>query len=208
MIDNVGFGTIFFGYSNVFSILSRIILYNFYLVLLVLMQCSYRLCSLSSISRPLDSHFFVGSYMVNHLLSLFDFSVNTVNNLSDVLAETIITFDVFFLKILCDLCSLRKYLSTKFKNLLPTLVVTLLLNGGLNQTVFRFLCNFLVLFLILSTFGSIYSSDSWYSNFFNTSSYSGFTELEICLLEEFLESILLINVGNLFKSLGGWFDDL
>ena len=132
----------------------------------------------------------------------------TVNNLSDVLAATIITFDVFFLKILCDLCSLRKYLSTKFKNLLPTLVVTLLLNGGLNQIVFRILCNFLVLFSILSTFGSIYSSDSWYSDFFNASLYSGFTELEICLLEEFLERILLINVGNLFKSSGVWFDAL
>ena len=110
-----------------------------------------------------------------------------------------LTFNLFLLKILCSLCFLGKYFYTKFKNLLPTLVVILLLNDGLNQIIFRFLCSLLVLISILSFFGSIYSSDAWYPNFFSACSYSGFTESKICLLEGFLESNLLIDVGNLFK---------
>ena len=59
------------------------------------------------------------------------------------------------LKILCNLCSLGKCFSTKFKNLLPTLVLTILLNIELNQIIFLLLCSLLVLFSILSTFGSL-----------------------------------------------------
>ena len=180
-IDNVSLGTIFYGYSNAFFICPQIILYNFYLVLLVLMQYIYRrLCSLYDIYRPLNSCSFIGSYMVNCLLFCsFSFAVVTVDSLSHVFAATITYFQVFLFKILCNLCSLGKCFSIKFKNLLPTLVVTLLLNCGLNQIIFHFLCSLLVLFSILSTFGSVCSSGGWYPDFFNTSSYSGFTESDL-----------------------------
>ena len=105
-----------------------------------------------------------------------------------------------------NLCSLERVFSTKFKNLLPTFVEILLLSDRLNQIVFRFLCNLLVWFSILSTFVPIYFSDVWYPDFFNASSFSGFTESKICLLEELLEGNSLNDVGNLFRNSGGWFD--
>ena len=101
-IDNVGFRTIFYGYSNAFSIRPQIILYiyNFYLVLLVLMQYIYRLYSLYGIYGPMDSQSFVGSYPVNSLLffCLFNFSVVAVNNLSHVLAVTTTYFQRTFVE--------------------------------------------------------------------------------------------------------------
>ena len=210
-IDNVGFRTIFYGYSNAFSIRPQIILYiyNFYLVLLVLMQYIYRLYSLYGIYGPMDSQSFVGSYPVNSLL----FFVCLTFLLWLLIIWVIFgcnynLLSTYFCWNFCAICSLGKCFSTKFKNLIPKLVVTLLLSDGLNQIIFRFLCNFLVLFSVLSTFGSIYSNDAWYPDFFNTLSYFGFTELKICLLQEFLETNSLINVGNLFRISGGWFDGI
>ena len=49
-----------------------------------------------------------------------------------------LTFIVFLLNILCNLLELGKYLSLRFRNFRPTLVLTFLLNGGLNQMMFLF----------------------------------------------------------------------
>ena len=113
-IDNADFGTIPYDYSNAFSIRLPIILYNFYLVLLVLMQCIYRLCSLCAIYIPLDSHSLVGNYMVNYLLScLFNSSVVTVNNLDHVLAATTTYFQRIFVENFVQLMFFREIFSYK-----------------------------------------------------------------------------------------------
>ena len=46
---------------------------------------------------------------------------------------------MFLLKILLNVLSLGKYLSINERNVFATFVATLMLNGGLNQVIFRFL---------------------------------------------------------------------
>ena len=55
--------------------------------------------------------------------------------------QLLLTFKVFLLKILRSLCCSGKCLSIKLKNSRPIFVLTLLLNGGLNQIMLR--CLFL-----------------------------------------------------------------
>ena len=50
-----------------------------------------------------------------------------------------LSLSIFLLKILCKRCFLLKHLSTKFKNFLPRLVLTLEFHGGLYHTMLLFL---------------------------------------------------------------------
>ena len=54
---------------------------------------------------------------------------------------------MFLLKILLRLLFLRKCLSINVRNVSATFVATLMLKGGLNQVIFRFLVLFFSLFL-------------------------------------------------------------
>ena len=61
------------------------------------MQCINRLCLLCGMYRPLDSHSFVGSYMVNCFLICLTLVV-TVDNLGHVLAVTITYIQRLFIE--------------------------------------------------------------------------------------------------------------
>ena len=95
-IDSVGFGMIPYGYSNVFSIRPQIILYNFYLVLLLLMQCIYRLCSLYGIYRPLFSYSFIGSYMVTAMIRFLILAVCCPFNCRKMITPSSVYFPTSF----------------------------------------------------------------------------------------------------------------
>ena len=83
-----------------------------------------------------------------------------LNNWSMSLLWLLITWEIFSvqlkltltelrLSILCNLLFFGKCLSNSFKKILAMLVTTLLLQGGLNQIILRFLCLLLVLFTLL-----------------------------------------------------------
>ena len=110
---------------------------------------------------------------------------------------------MFRLKILYSLCVFGKCLSIKFRNLLPILVETFLLKGGLNHMIFLFL--FLLGF---STLGSNLSVKFLYPLFFSASSYSVLDELKTFSFEEFWFNLVLIEIGICFIISGGCFDSV
>ena len=125
---------------------------TFYQLLLVL-------CSLYGTYRSLRSRSCVDSYMVDILLFLdVQIFVITIDSFCHVLAATITCFQDIFLKSLCNLCSLAQYSSTKFKDILTILVLTLLLCSGLRHIIFRSVFSLLLLFSKLIDFGLIHSS--------------------------------------------------
>ena len=95
-----------------------------------------------------------------------------------------------------------------FRKVFATSVLTFLLNGRLNQIMFRFLCLFFLLFLFTLFSWHLYSSFVLYSDFDKASSYPPFTELNISSLDEFHENHFLIEFGNCFNIPGGWFEEV
>ena len=71
------------------------------------MQCINRLCLLCGMYRPLDSHSFVGSYMVNCFLICLTLVV-TVDNLGHVLAVTITYIQRIFIENVVKLLFFRE----------------------------------------------------------------------------------------------------
>ena len=69
------------------------------------------------------------------ILSLFTFLLWVLIILKKISCVTVTTSTVFLLNILWSLFHLRKCISSKLRNCLATLVVTLLPNGGLNQII-------------------------------------------------------------------------
>ena len=75
---------------------------------------------------------------------------------------------------------LRKMLLTRLRKILPILLLTLLLNGGLNKIIFRFLCHF--------------SVSLWFPSYDNTWFYPLSTSAELFL---FLFICLLLSNHNI-----------
>ena len=84
---------------------------------------------------------------------------------------------MFLLKILLNFLSLGKCLSINERNVFATFVATLMLKGGLNQVIFRFL----VLFFSLLLFVHVLSNCRFvmYPFFFRASVYAGHASLNI-----------------------------
>ena len=95
-----------------------------------------------------------------------------------------------------------------FKKVFDTSVLTFLLNDGLNQIMFRFLCLFFLLFLFALFSWHLYSNFVLYPDFDKASSYPPFTELNISLLDEFRDNLSSIEFGNCFNIPGGWFEEV
>ena len=82
-----------------------------------------------------------------------------------------------------------------------TLVMTLLLKGGLCQVMLRLRFHFWVFWVFLRIFNSAY----WYQLFFKAVSYSNFVLFKIYRIDYFLCSLLLIDISMCLMTWGGWF---
>ena len=84
---------------------------------------------------------------------------------------------MFLLKILLNLLSLGMCLSFKVRNVFATFVATLMLKGGLNQVIFRFLVLFFSLFLSVQVLSNCICL--LHPFFFRASVYGGHASLNI-----------------------------
>ena len=110
---------------------------------------------------------------------------------------------LFLLKILCSLWNFGKYLLISRRKIFATFVDTALLNGGLNQIIFRALFfGFCLWFLVYlkSTLKPLF--------FFRASSYSHFAVLSISSLNEFFDSPSWMEFGICFMTFHRWFNKL
>ena len=105
------------------------------------------------------------------------------------------------LKILCNLLDFGKCLSTNCRNVLAMFVETVLLYGGLNQIIFRFL----FLCFISRMLKWRFSENPLR---FSSSSYSGFALSKVSLFAELLDRRSLIDWGNCLITCHGWFDEV
>ena len=87
-----------------------------------------------------------------------------------------------------------------FKNILPILVLTFLLNGGLNQITFR------LLFLLVFTSVSAYDIDVLYPHSYNDFLYKSLALSNSSLLQDNSDKLLFIIFGRSFMIVEGWFD--
>ena len=97
-----------------------------------------------------------------------------------------LTFTVFLLKTLCSLWNFGKCLLINRRNIFPIFVVfvdTALLNGGLNQIIFR------DLFFVFFRWFLMYLKSTLNSLFFRASLYPHFAVLHISLSDEFFDSL-------------------
>ena len=109
---------------------------------------------------------------------------------------------MFLLKILLNFLSLGKCLSINERNVFATFVATLMLKGGLNQVIFRFL----VLFFSLLLFVHVLSNCRFvlYQFFFRASVYAGHASLNILAFLELVDRRLVMLFGRFLIIEGGW----
>ena len=113
-----------------------------------------------------------------------------------------LTLAGFLLKILCSLWDFGKCLLINRRKTFTIFVDNALLNGGLNQIIFRDLffgfCHWFLVYL-KSTLNLL---------FFRASSYSHFAVLNFSSLDDFFDSLSWMEFGSCFMMFDGLFDKL
>ena len=107
---------------------------------------------------------------------------------------------MFLLTILCSLWDFGKIHIDPLKKNFATFVDTALLNGGLNQVIFR------DLFFGFSHWFLGYFTSTLKTLLFRVSLYSHFGVLNISSLERFFNSLSWMEFRVCFMTFGGWFD--
>ena len=113
-----------------------------------------------------------------------------------------LTFIVLLLKILCSLWDFGKCLLINRGNIFSIFVDTDLLNGGLDQIIFRDLC------FGFSRWFLMYSKSTLNPLFSIAPSYSHFAVLHISSLEEFFDSLSWMEFIICLMTFGWWFHTL